>query len=131
MVEDSSTQHSPANRQPTAPIAKDSVTAGPALAAAAWPVRTKMPAPMVPPIPKPTRLSADNARLGACTSLPSSPSAASCFNRAVDFLAQKLANGYPLENRQRKYHNAPNEIRSLQSPAKISAFRPRRRDRAA
>ncbi len=36
--------------------------AGPALAAAAWPVRTKMPAPMMAPTPRATMLKAESVR---------------------------------------------------------------------
>src|SRR5437763_6621389 len=44
----------------------DSTTAGPALAAAARPVSTKMPVPMMAPMPSSTRSVAVNVRLRPC-----------------------------------------------------------------
>src|SRR5258706_9112968 len=64
----------------------------PAFAAAAWPVRTKIPAPTMPPIPSATRLSADKVRLkGRVGPSTSSPWAASFNNTAVDLRAQIFA----------------------------------------
>ena len=73
----------------------DKVIAGPALAAAACPVRTKMPAPMMAPMPSATRLAADKVRLSgtpvcvvsACTS----GSSASASSTASDLRAQIFA----------------------------------------
>jgi hypothetical protein len=64
--------------------------AGPAWAAAAWPVSTNMPAPMMLPIPSAIRLMADSVRLsgtlprvtGSCVAR----SAASACNTAIGFL---------------------------------------------
>ncbi len=64
--------------------------AGPALVAAAWPVSTKMPAPMMQPMPSETRLHAESVRFNgtppcatkACTSV----SSASAWSRAIGFL---------------------------------------------
>ena len=42
---------------------KEETMAGPAYCAAAWPVRTKMPAPMMAPMPSAVRLTGPSARL--------------------------------------------------------------------
>src|ERR1700743_288147 len=98
MDEDNSAEQRPAKPRATAPSRNDSVTAGPALAAAACPVNTKMPAPMIAPIPRATRSSADNERLGRRT--PSSPRAASMVSSSVDFFAHKFVKGgNPLNQR--------------------------------
>ena len=65
-------------------ITKESTTAGPACVAAAWPVSTKMPAPMMPPIPIITRFVADKDRF----SVPS-PEAVASFCRAAMLLRAK------------------------------------------
>ena len=73
--------------------------AGPALAAAACPVRTKMPAPIMAPMPSATRLSADKVRLSgtpscvvsACTS----GSSASASNTESGLRTQIFAMTFP------------------------------------
>ena len=73
--------------------------AGPALAAAACPVSTKMPAPMMAPMPSATRLSADKVRLSgtpscvvsACTS----GSSASASNTESGLRTQIFAMTFP------------------------------------
>src|SRR5437870_12008646 len=61
-------------------------TAGPAYCAAAWPVSTKMPAPMMAPMPRVIRLSGVSARFSWC----SPASLASARRVAMDFVAHKL-----------------------------------------
>src|SRR5512146_2112218 len=67
-------------------MTNDHTTPGPAYCAAAVPVSTKMPAPMIAPIPSRVRLSAPSARFSVC--VPSAP-ASSC-NTARLFVANKL-----------------------------------------
>src|SRR5690606_15369976 len=64
----------------------DSETAGPALVAAALPVRTKMPAPRMQPTPSAIRLEADSVRLSALG--PWSHSACRASSE-IDFRANK------------------------------------------
>src|SRR5262249_24225034 len=64
--------------------------AGPAYCAAADPVKTKMPAPMIAPIPKVTRLIGPSARFRLCS--PDSP--ASFVSTSSDFVANK---GLPMQ----------------------------------
>src|SRR6266550_3307032 len=61
-------------------------TAGPACSAAAWPVRTKMPAPMMAPMPSVIKLSGVSARFSWC----SPASLASARRVAIDLVAHKL-----------------------------------------
>src|SRR6266545_4877877 len=61
-------------------------TAGPACSAAAWPVSTKMPAPMMAPMPSVIRLSGVSARFSWC----SPASLASARRVAMDLVAHKL-----------------------------------------
>ena len=63
--------------------------AGPAYCAAACPVSTKIPAPMMAPIPRVIRLMGPRARLSVCA--PSSP--ASRMSRSNGFLSQI---GFPM-----------------------------------
>src|SRR5882757_5693716 len=65
----------------------DSTTAGPACAAAARPVSTKMPVPMMAPMPSSTRSVAVSVRLRPCD-----PSASICRS-STDFVANS---GFPL-----------------------------------
>jgi hypothetical protein len=58
--------------------------AGPALAAAAWPMSTKMPAPMMLPTPSAIRLQAVSVRRSGTAS-------ASATSTAIGFLAKKCA----------------------------------------
>jgi hypothetical protein len=71
------------------------VIAGPALAAAACPVSTKMPAPIMAPTPSETRLTALSVRLSGTPSWVvkawTSGSPASASRAASDFRAQTLA----------------------------------------
>ena len=85
----------PAKAQAKAPSTNDKVIAGPAFTAAACPVSTKMPAPMIAPMPSETRLTAERVRLSgtpswvvsACTS----GSAASASSAAIDLRVQIFA----------------------------------------
>src|SRR5882762_1790161 len=61
-------------------------TAGPACSAAAWPVSTKIPAPMMAPMPSVIRLSGVSARFSWC----SPASLASARSVAIDLVAHKL-----------------------------------------
>ena len=61
-------------------------TAGPACSAAAWPVRTKMPAPMIAPIPRVTRFRGPRARCSECSPV----SSASARSAVMDFVAHRL-----------------------------------------
>src|SRR5262249_54868836 len=63
-------------------MTNDRATAGPALAAAARPVRTKMPVPMMAPIPSMTRSSAVSERLSPC------PCSASARSSSTDLVAK-------------------------------------------
>src|SRR5207237_10465883 len=74
--------------QAIAPRSYESVTAGSAYSAAACPVSTKVPAPMMPPTPNATRLSADSVRLRGRTSASSFAWDASATSSSTDFLAQ-------------------------------------------
>src|SRR5713226_7623787 len=64
--------------------------AGPAYRAAAAPVSTKMPAPMMAPIPSVTRLTGPRALLRLCSPV----SAASFISVLIDFVANK---GLPMQ----------------------------------
>src|ERR1051325_2972243 len=66
------------------PSTNDRTMAGPAFFAAAVPVNTKMPAPMIAPMPSVVRFIAPSVRFKPC-----SESAASAFNEAMDFLAKR------------------------------------------
>src|SRR4029078_10732635 len=74
------------------PSTKESAIAGPALVAAAWPVSTKMPAPMMQPIPREIRLHAESVRFKGTppwvTKAWTSVSSASALSTAIDFLAK-------------------------------------------
>src|ERR1700716_3186295 len=61
-------------------------TAGPACSAAAWPVSTKMPAPMMAPMPNVIRFKGPSARFSWC-SPTESPSAR---NVGMDLVAHKF-----------------------------------------
>src|SRR5436190_278127 len=58
--------------------------AGPACCAAASPVSTKMPVPMMAPMPSVTRLIGPRTRLSECSPL----TAASAFSCSIDFVAK-------------------------------------------
>src|SRR5579863_4392738 len=74
---------------PTPARIYDSMMAGPAYSAAADPVSTKIPAPMIAPIPSDTRLTGPNARFSPC-----SPVSEASFNKAsMGFVAN---NGFPI-----------------------------------
>src|SRR5579872_2090842 len=62
----------PAKAQPMAAITKDSTTAGPALSAAAMPVRENSPAPMMAPMPRATRLTGPRVLARWCLPLSDS-----------------------------------------------------------
>ena len=62
----------------------ESTMAGPAWAAAAWPVRTKMPVPMIAPIPSAVRSIGPSTRL-SCASPP-----ARDFSSSMDLVAKRL-----------------------------------------
>src|SRR6478672_10630809 len=66
---------------------KESAIPGPAFAAAACPVSTKIPAPIIAPIPRVVRLTADSVRFSVCS--PVVP--ASAFSSAIDFLMNRFA----------------------------------------
>src|SRR5262245_44865846 len=71
----------------------DSTTAGPALAAAARPVSTKIPVPMIAPMPSSTRSVAVSVRLRPCTT------SASARRSSTDWVANSgfaLAIFFPL-----------------------------------
>src|SRR6476660_5103556 len=74
------------------PSTKESAIAGPALVAAAWPVSTKIPAPMMQPIPREIRLHAESVRFKGTppwvTKAWTSVSSASALSTAIDFLAK-------------------------------------------
>src|SRR4030088_448119 len=57
---------------------------GPACSAAASPVNTKMPVPMMAPIPSVTRLIGPRTRLSECSPV----AAASAFSCSIDFVAK-------------------------------------------
>src|SRR5438270_1407083 len=61
-------------------------TAGPACSAAAWPVSTKMPAPMMAPMPSVIRFRGPSARLSWCSPAES----ASARNVEMDLVAHKF-----------------------------------------
>ena len=65
--------------------------AGPALCAAACPVSTKIPAPMIAPMPSVIRLIGPSARFREC----SCSSAASCMITFSGFVA---SNGFPIRD---------------------------------
>src|SRR3954471_8043026 len=65
----------------------ESMIAGPAYCAAAAPVRTKMPAPMMAPIPNVTRFTGPKARFRLC----SPTSLASRISMSRGLVANKLA----------------------------------------
>src|SRR5262249_36459259 len=69
------------------PSTNESATAGPAYEAAACPVSTKMPAPMIAPMPSETRFIAESVRFNECSPLVS----ASAFKAAIDFLTNRFA----------------------------------------
>src|SRR3990170_232161 len=69
----------------------ESVTAGPACSAAAMPVSTKIPAPMMAPMPSMVRLTAPSARL----SEPSPVASASARSSAMDLVAHKFIRRSP------------------------------------
>src|SRR5262249_54525818 len=77
------------------PRTNDTMIAGPALAAAAWPVSTKMPAPMMAPIPSVTRLMAGRQRrsgtLSAAVGACASGALASASSVAIGLRIQRLA----------------------------------------
>src|SRR5690349_17874420 len=66
------------------PRMNESMMAGPAYPAAAWPVSTKMPAPMIAPMPSVIRFNALKARFSPC-----SLSAASALSWAIDLVAKR------------------------------------------
>src|ERR1700692_1992757 len=68
---------------------------GPAYSAAADPVITKMPAPMMAPIPSVTRFTGPRARFRLCS--PVCP--ASCISVVIDFVAN---NGLPMQTVSRR-----------------------------
>src|SRR5262245_53176685 len=77
----------------------DKAMAGPALAAAACPVSTKMPAPMIAPTPRAMRLTADKVRfsgmLSWVVSAWTSGSSASALSTAIGFRAHRFAMARP------------------------------------
>src|SRR5262249_8362064 len=77
------------------PRTNDTMIAGPALAAAAWPVSTKMPAPMMAAIPSVTRLMAERQRrsgtLSAAVGACASGALASASSVAIGLRIQRLA----------------------------------------
>src|SRR5437660_4625691 len=62
----------------------ESTIAGPACCAAASPVSTKMPVPMMAPMPSVTRLRGPSTRLSECSPV----AAASAFSCSIDFVAK-------------------------------------------
>src|SRR6266513_2920435 len=78
-------------------------TAGPAWSAAAWPVSTKMPAPMMAPMPSVIRLSGVSARFSWC----SPASLASARRLAMDFVAHKLMRDSVQEGDESTARDAP------------------------
>src|ERR1700730_10813647 len=89
----------PAKAHAIALTTKDRPIAGPAWVAAAWPVRTNMPAPMTLPIPSAIRLMADSVRLSGTPpwviSSCVATSAASACNAAIGFLFHNFGIGPP------------------------------------
>src|SRR5436309_16130477 len=78
-------------------------TAGPACSAAAWPVSTKMPAPMMAPMPSVMRLSGPSARFSWC-----SPAASASARRvAMDLVAHKLMRDSGQEGDESTARTAP------------------------
>jgi hypothetical protein len=63
---------------------KDSATAGPALVAAAMPVSTKIPVPMITPMPKTVRSQAERSFLSWC-----SDSSVSLIDSWIDFVRSR------------------------------------------
>ena len=63
--------------------------AGPAFSAAASPVRLKMPAPMIAPMPSVVRFVAESVRFSSFVS-------ASAFSAAIDLRAHRFAISAPL-----------------------------------
>ena len=63
----------------------DSTIAGPAYCAAAWPVSTKMPVPMMAPMPSVTRLIGPSTRFSECSPV----AAASAFSCSIDFVRSR------------------------------------------
>src|SRR5215475_13072655 len=57
--------------------------AGPDFVAAAWPVNTKMPVPIIAPMPRVTRLTGPNARFKVCSPV----AAASALILSIDLVA--------------------------------------------
>src|SRR6476469_3281060 len=84
------------------PSTKERAIAGPALVAAAWPVSTKIPAPMMQPIPREIRLHAESVRFKGTppwvTKAWASVSSASALSTAIDFLA-KIFDTFPSPSR--------------------------------
>jgi hypothetical protein len=78
---------------------KDNVMAGPACAAAALPVSTKMPAPIMAPMPSATKLSADKERVSGTplceVSLWTSGSSASASKTESGLRTQIFAITFP------------------------------------
>src|SRR3954464_12888698 len=68
----------------------DNTIAGPAWFAEAVPVRTKMPVPMIAPMPSSVRSRADNVRLSAFPPLSNSPTSCS-----IDFVLNKFESIHP------------------------------------
>ena len=62
----------------------ESTIAGPACSAAASPVNTKIPVPMMAPMPSVTRLRGPRTRFSECSPV----AAASAFSCSIDFVAQ-------------------------------------------
>src|SRR6478735_5867185 len=88
------------------PSTKESAIAGPALVAAAWPVSTKMPAPMMQPIPREIRLHAESVRFKGTppwvTKAWTSVSSASALSTAIEFLA-KIFDTFPFPSTRAFY----------------------------
>src|SRR6185437_14163031 len=57
----------PANAQPIPAMMKERTIAGPAAVAATGPVRTKIPVPMMAPMPRVTRFTGPSERLSECS----------------------------------------------------------------
>jgi hypothetical protein len=71
--------------------------AGPAWSAAAWPVRTKMPAPMMAPMPRVVRFSGPRDRFSEC-----SPTSSACArSAATDLVAHRLMSRSPVRGTNR------------------------------
>src|SRR5271157_2902502 len=112
--------------QPTPASTYDNMMAGPAYREAADPVSTKMPAPMMAPIPRVIKLTGPSARFRLCS--PVSP--ASCISVSIDFVANRglpmqLLLLFVLENLQpecarrdhSQYTGTPSSTIAMPSPA--------------